>query len=212
MAPLLARHRLCILPEMLSREMMEKTTNRGGTLFYVTVKVRFDFISSEDGSRHSVITYGEAMDSGDKATNKAMSAAYKYAAFQAFCIPTEGDNDSEYTTHQVQNNRRPINQRQQPVQQPVQQQQQQQQPTQRQQYYQTVAQDVREQRQQRTDTSKVEKVIGPGQFKLLKEAISMSGMTLEQFNRVCHLSQLGELPACKFKGAMNWLKEKAQAA
>jgi hypothetical protein len=41
------------------------------------------------------------MDSGDKASNKAMSAAYKYAAFQAFCIPTEGDNDADSTTHEV---------------------------------------------------------------------------------------------------------------
>jgi hypothetical protein len=44
---------------------------------------------------------GEAMDSGDKSSNKAMSAAYKYAAFQAFCIPTEGDNDADATTHDV---------------------------------------------------------------------------------------------------------------
>jgi hypothetical protein len=50
---------------------------------------------------HTVKTYGEAMDSGDKSTNKAMSAAYKYAAFQSFCIPTEGDNDSENQTHEV---------------------------------------------------------------------------------------------------------------
>jgi hypothetical protein len=41
------------------------------------------------------------MDSGDKASNKAMSAAYKYAAFQAFCIPTEGDNDADSQTHEV---------------------------------------------------------------------------------------------------------------
>ena len=41
------------------------------------------------------------MDSGDKATNKAMSAAYKYACMQAFCIPTEGDNDADAKTHEV---------------------------------------------------------------------------------------------------------------
>jgi hypothetical protein len=41
------------------------------------------------------------MDSGDKATNKAMSAAYKYAALQTFCIPTEGDNDADAVTHVV---------------------------------------------------------------------------------------------------------------
>jgi hypothetical protein len=30
-----------------------------------------------------------------------MSAAYKYAAMMAFCIPTEGDNDTENQTHEV---------------------------------------------------------------------------------------------------------------
>ena len=74
---------------------------RGTALFYVTVRCEFDFVSSEDGSKHTVTTYGEAMDSGDKATNKAMSAAYKYACMQAFSIPTEGDNDADATTHEV---------------------------------------------------------------------------------------------------------------
>jgi hypothetical protein len=41
------------------------------------------------------------MDSGDKATNKAMSAAYKYACFQAFSIPTEAKEDADYQTHEV---------------------------------------------------------------------------------------------------------------
>lgn len=102
LAPLLSQHGLCILPRVLSRECVERTTAKGGTLFYVTVEAEFDFVSAEDGSRHTVKTYGEAMDSGDKATNKAMSAAYKYAAFQAFSIPTEGDADADSTTHQVE--------------------------------------------------------------------------------------------------------------
>jgi hypothetical protein len=41
------------------------------------------------------------MDTSDKATNKAMSAAYKYAALQAFAIPTEGDNDADSHTPEV---------------------------------------------------------------------------------------------------------------
>jgi hypothetical protein len=65
------------------------------------VEAEFDFVSAEDGSKHTVRTFGEAMDRGDKATNKAMSAAYKYAAFQAFAIPTEGDNDADASTHEV---------------------------------------------------------------------------------------------------------------
>jgi len=100
-APLLAKHSLCILPRVLARECIERISKSGGALFYVTVEVEFDFVSADDGSKHTVKTFGEAMDSGDKATNKAMSAAYKYAAFQAFSIPTESDNDADAHTHSV---------------------------------------------------------------------------------------------------------------
>jgi len=101
-SPMLAKHALCILPRVLTRECVERLSKNGGALFYVTVEVEFDFVSAEDGSKHTVKTFGEAMDSGDKATNKAMSAAYKYAAFQAFSIPTESDNDADAHTHLVQ--------------------------------------------------------------------------------------------------------------
>jgi hypothetical protein len=101
LAPLLSRSNLVILPEVLERDVVERQTKSGGALFYVTVKVKYAFVNSEDGSRHDVVTYGEAMDSADKATNKAMSAAYKYAVIQAFCIPTEGENDADAVTHDV---------------------------------------------------------------------------------------------------------------
>ncbi|MDF2446053.1 MAG: single-stranded DNA-binding protein [Moraxellaceae bacterium] len=97
----LARHGLLMLPRILSRTCEERTTRNGSALFYVTVAAEFDLVCAEDGSKHVIRTYGEAMDSADKATNKAMSAAYKYAAMQAFCIPTEGDNDADATTHDV---------------------------------------------------------------------------------------------------------------
>ena len=101
LAPFLAEAKLCILPNVLERTVIERESKNGGALFYITVKVDFAFVAAEDGSEHHVITYGEAMDSGDKATNKAMSAAYKYAAMQAFCIPTEGDNDADGKTHEI---------------------------------------------------------------------------------------------------------------
>jgi hypothetical protein len=101
LAPVLSANGLVILPRMLARESVERATAKGGVLFYVTVEAEFDFVAAEDGSKHTVKTFGEAMDSADKATNKAMSAAYKYAAMQAFCIPTEGDNDADSTTHEV---------------------------------------------------------------------------------------------------------------
>jgi hypothetical protein len=98
LAPMLAAEKLVIVPRILSRVVVERATQKGGVLFNVTVEAEFDFIAAEDGSKVTARTYGEAMDSADKATNKAMSAAYKYAAFQTFCIPTEGDNDADAHT------------------------------------------------------------------------------------------------------------------
>lgn len=100
-APLLAQHGLCILPRILGRTCEERQTKAGGAIFYVTVEAEFDLVCAEDGSKHTVRTFGEAMDTSDKATNKAMSAAYKYAAFQTFAIPTEADNDADAHTHEV---------------------------------------------------------------------------------------------------------------
>jgi hypothetical protein len=58
----------------------------------------FNFISVEDGSEHSAMFEGEAMDSGDKATGKACSNAFKLAMLESFCIPTGGDNDIDAST------------------------------------------------------------------------------------------------------------------
>lgn len=102
LAPALVKHGLLILPRIIERTVTERQTQRGGLLFYVVVKAEFEFVSVEDGSKHTVVTYGEAMDSGDKTTNKAMSIAYKYAAFQTFCIPTEETAiDADAEVHNV---------------------------------------------------------------------------------------------------------------
>lgn len=101
LAPLLSKHHLVILPRILSRTLTERTSKAGSSLFNVVVEAEFDFVSAEDGSVHTARTFGEAMDTVDKATNKAMSAAYKYVAMQAFCIPTAGDNDADAHTHEL---------------------------------------------------------------------------------------------------------------
>jgi hypothetical protein len=98
LSALLAGADLCVLPRMLSRTQEERPTAKGGVLFYVTVHAEFDFVSARDASQHTVMMFGEAMDSADKATNKAMSAAYKYCCMQVFCIPTEGMADADATT------------------------------------------------------------------------------------------------------------------
>jgi hypothetical protein len=62
--------------------------------------IKFDFFTV-DGSSVSATVIGEAMDSGDKATNKSMSIAFKYACFQVFCIPTEEMRDPDADTYKV---------------------------------------------------------------------------------------------------------------
>jgi hypothetical protein len=101
LAPLLAKAKLVVLPSYSDRNVVERRTDKDKALFYVTLRGEFTFRSTEDQSEVKVSTYGEAMDSGDKATNKAMSAALKYAFMQTFTIPTEGDNDTENHTVEV---------------------------------------------------------------------------------------------------------------
>lgn len=102
LAPMMADHGLCILPRIVEHSLVERgKTKNGNTIWSAVVTAEFDFVSADDGSVHVVRTIGEAMDSSDKATNKAMSAAYKYAALMTFAIPTEGDNDADAHTPEV---------------------------------------------------------------------------------------------------------------
>jgi len=108
LSPLLAKHGLCILPRVVKSEQAERLSAKGGTLIYSYVTMEFDLVCAEDGSKHTICTVGEAFDSGDKSMNKAMSAAYKYACFQSFAIPTEGDNDADAHTHEVAPRHSPV--------------------------------------------------------------------------------------------------------
>lgn len=95
--PLLAKHKVFIAPEVLEQTREERDTKSGGTLIYSICKIKYTFYA-EDGSSIVATTIGEGMDSGDKATNKAMAIAMKYALFQVFCIPTEEMKDPDAET------------------------------------------------------------------------------------------------------------------
>lgn len=99
---LLADNHLVITPKCQSHARDFITTGKGAQAVSSVVMVEYEFASVVDGSTRTVGPFpGEAMDYADKATNKAMSAAYKYMAMQEFCIPTEGDNDADAHTHQL---------------------------------------------------------------------------------------------------------------
>lgn len=95
--PALAKNKVFIVPRILERTCdVAGKTKTGATMVKVVCKIKFTFYG-EDGSYVESVIVGEGLDTGDKATNKAMAVAYKYACFQVFCIPTEemADPDSE---------------------------------------------------------------------------------------------------------------------
>lgn len=98
----LPKFSLVMIPRVLNRTVAERISRNGGANFYVTVEVEYDLVSTQDGSIHVAKSYGEAMDSGDKATAKAMSAAYKYLCLELFCIPVEGQEDADAHNHDIE--------------------------------------------------------------------------------------------------------------
>lgn len=93
--PILAKHEVFTIPEIIEIERGTRQTNKGGVINWVSVKMNYHFTSS-DGSAVTASVSGEAMDTADKATSKAMAIAHKYALLQIFCIPTEEEKDPDY--------------------------------------------------------------------------------------------------------------------
>lgn len=94
--PALAKNKVFILPEVLEENRAIRTNKNGTQMLCVVLKMKYTLFA-DDGSFIETVLLGEAMDTGDKAINKAMAIAYKYLCFQIFCIPVEdmADPDGE---------------------------------------------------------------------------------------------------------------------
>jgi len=93
----LVKNSVFALPTVLSRVSTDRVTKNGVAMYHVVLRVKFTFYTT-DGSSVETITEGEAMDMADKSTNKAQSAAFKYAMMQAFSIPTKELIDEDAST------------------------------------------------------------------------------------------------------------------
>ena len=100
--PALTKHGVFMVPSLVneSHELKDVVRSNGKTAVdkHVHISMSYTFYA-EDGSNVVVGPIpAEGLDSGDKATNKALSAALKYALIQTFSVPTvdmaEGDLDS----------------------------------------------------------------------------------------------------------------------
>lgn len=96
----LVKHGVFIVPVVIDRVQQDRESKRGGCLIYTSLVVSHKFYGP-DGSYIEAVTVGEAMDSGDKSSNKAMSAAMKYAIIETFAIPTGDEADTENESHEI---------------------------------------------------------------------------------------------------------------
>lgn len=105
--PALTKHGVFMSPRATSFTHELKDVVRGsgkaGVDKHVSIMMEYDFYA-EDGSK---VTVGpvpaEGLDSGDKATNKALSAALKYALIQTFSIPTEDMAEADFESPEIGN-------------------------------------------------------------------------------------------------------------
>lgn len=91
----LAKEGVFVVTRYTERAVTERSSSSGNKLFHIVLTGHFRF-TAEDGSSLEASAFGEAMDSGDKATLKAQSVALRTVLLQCFVIPTEeGDKDPE---------------------------------------------------------------------------------------------------------------------
>lgn len=94
--PAMVKNKVFVTPTIIDSHREERQ-GKNTVMVYSVLTVKYTFYT-DDGSSVECVVIGEAMDRSDKSTNKALSAAFKYACFQTFCIPTEEMIDSESET------------------------------------------------------------------------------------------------------------------
>lgn len=101
LSPAMVKNHVFVTPEVLESIREERSSKDGKTnMMYSILKIKYTFYT-DDGSSVESVVIGEAMDRSDKSTNKAMSAAFKYACFQTFCIPTEEMQDADSESPEI---------------------------------------------------------------------------------------------------------------
>lgn len=95
-SPALRKEGVVVVPRLLDSQYETVTVGRNATqMGHARVTVEYAFYAP-DGSNITATVAAESMDSGDKATAKAMSVAFRTALLQALCLPTdEVDPDAE---------------------------------------------------------------------------------------------------------------------
>lgn len=86
MSPIFVNHKITVTPRYSELSITERQREGGKFSRCVTVKGSFTF-AAEDGSSVTAEAYGESIDTGDKATIKAQTVAFRTVLFQQFIVP-----------------------------------------------------------------------------------------------------------------------------
>jgi len=88
-SPALQKFGVVVVPSVEAYDYQTVEIGRNRTAMgHVRVKVTYTFIGANGDSLKATVV-GEAMDSGDKATAKAMSVAFRTALLQSLSLPTD---------------------------------------------------------------------------------------------------------------------------
>lgn len=88
-APALKKNGVLVVPALQSVDYSQVEVGKNRTpMLQCRVIVQYVF-AAEDGTTLAATVAAEALDSGDKATAKAMSVAFRTALLQALCLPTD---------------------------------------------------------------------------------------------------------------------------
>lgn len=95
--PAMARHGVFCIPDVIERLPTERPLGSGKVMFVVDLCIRWTFYGPA-GDTLTSTCWGQGTDMGDKATQKAMTSAFKSMLMQTFVI---GDAASDAEAHEV---------------------------------------------------------------------------------------------------------------
>jgi len=99
---LFGKYAVMCVPTMGARTESELTGKSGGRGYRVLIDFTFTFINGDKPEEREVIQWvGEAIDYGDKATNKAATSALKYCLMRTFNVSDKGEEDPDSHSPEV---------------------------------------------------------------------------------------------------------------
>ena len=105
--PLMGKHGLIAIPTFISSTVTPCQSKNGASQFRVTQQIKYTFYAL-DGTFLEAVIEGEAIDTADKGSTKAMSSALKYLLMQVFMIPTKDLEDADSFSPEIGAERKPM--------------------------------------------------------------------------------------------------------